>query len=147
MSCTLCTAPLLAYADASHAASPLTMRATYVIHCSGCHGLQGAGNRDGGIPDFHNSVSALSKDDDGRTYLSQVPGVASSGLSNQQIAEVLNYVIITWRTDSDLPLTPFTSTEVAERRHRVVADIVELRRQVVTRLQSRGIVTALYPWP
>lgn len=120
----------------------------FVLHCSGCHALDGTGNGQGDIPDFRNSVGAFARDDDGRTYLVHVPGVVNSGLSSAEIAAVMNFVLMKWGDSSrDGAVSPFTVEEVTKRLAMPVPDIVGLRRQIVSRLGREGILTARYPWP
>lgn len=120
----------------------------YVLRCAGCHGMSGSGAPAAGIFDFNGMVGAFAGIDEGRTYLMHVPGVAGSGLSDSEIAAVMNYVMETWAGDSlPEPYDPFTAAEVTERRAIAIPDIVENRRQVAALLQTMGIETADYPWP
>ncbi|UYQ72786.1 cytochrome c [Pelagibacterium flavum] len=120
----------------------------YVLRCAGCHGMSGSGAPAAGIFDFNGMVGAFAGIDEGRTYLMHVPGVAGSGLSDSEIAAVMNYVMETWAGDSlPEPYEPFTAAEVTERRAIAIPDIVENRRQVAALLQTMGIETADYPWP
>jgi len=119
----------------------------YVLHCSGCHAMDGTGNGHVDIPDFRNSVGAFAHDEDGRTYLVHVPGVVNSGLSNAEIAAVMNYVLKRWSDVYETGVPAYTTEEVAERLAVPVTDIVGLRRQIVGRLAQAGILTARYPWP
>jgi len=121
----------------------------FIQHCSGCHGLGGdGGSVTSGIPRFQDSVGAFADDDEGRTYVLHVPGVANTSLDDEEIAAVLNYVMTRWGGKS-LPdnYRAFTREEVARRRQYAISDVVALRRKVVARLRSRGIGTAAYPWP
>lgn len=125
-----------------------TPRTNYILRCTGCHGMDGAGSPIGGIPDFRNLIGAFAGDDDGRTYVLHVPGVAGSGLSARETAAVLNFVMANWAGTSLPPGAPqFTEAEVVERRQRPVVDVVQFRRTIVARLTGRGIETAGYPWP
>jgi hypothetical protein len=129
-------------------ASDQAARYHYLLRCSGCHGVDGEGVRAGGIPDFQNFVGAFASDDDGRTYVLQVPGVKGAQLNDADIAVVMNYVMMTWGgTSIQGTFVPFTAREVAQRRARPVTDIVAMRRHIVQRLASQGIATAEYPWP
>ncbi|MAN77698.1 MAG: cytochrome C [Rhizobiales bacterium] len=125
-----------------------TPHTNYVLRCAGCHGMSGSGAPAAGIFDFNGMVGAFAGIDEGRTYLMHVPGVAGSGLSDSEIAAVMNYVMETWAGDSlPEPYEPFTAAEVTERRAIAIPDIVENRRQVAALLQTMGIETADYPWP
>ncbi|WP_413205116.1 c-type cytochrome [Rhodospirillum sp. A1_3_36] len=120
-------------------------RANYLLRCSGCHGQDGTGLVKAGIPPFPNFVAPLIADDEGRTYVMHVPGVVASGLTDSEIASVMNYVSDTWGTGDKA--AHFTVEEVTERRARPVPDIVTYRRAIVKRLGKEGIELAEYPWP
>ncbi len=125
-----------------------TPRTNYILRCSGCHGMEGAGSPIGGIPDFRGMVGGFAGLDDGRTYVMHVPGVVNASLSDKEIAGVVNYIMTTYAGRS-LPaaFVPFTQAEVTRRRALPVKDVVRLRRDVAKRLNAEGIVTAEYPWP
>lgn len=121
---------------------------TYMLHCSGCHGLSGVGNPAGGIPPFPNEVGVFSHLAEGRRYVANVPGVMGSSLSAAEIAQVLNYVMDTWAGPSlAQDFVPFDAPEVAGYLRDPVADPVVLRRKVAKVLEARGFSVPDYPWP
>lgn len=147
-------AVLVACVFASAASTPMTLAADraaryhFLLRCSGCHGVEGEGVRTGGIPEFHNFVGAFAGDDAGRTYVLHVPGVKGANLNDTDIAAVMNYVMMTWGgTSIRGTFVPFTAEEVRQRRAVRITDVVAMRRVIVQRLTSQGIVTAEYPWP
>ena len=120
----------------------------YVLRCSGCHGMDGSGHAAAGVPDFRDSVGAFAMDEEGRTYLLHVPGIVNASLSDREISAVINFVMDNWGGTSLQPgFARFNPQEVAVRRAQPVTDVVRFRRQIVDRLQARGIRTARYPWP
>jgi len=131
----------------SHSVSAQTLNPTniYVLHCMGCHGVDGSGSRAGGIPNL-NLVKTFTSDTEGRTYLMQVPGIAYSSLSNKEVAAVLNYAIERWG-QPNVPFNKFTFEEVAYLRALDIADIVSYRRNLAARYESEGKLLAEYPWP
>ena len=72
-----------------------------------------------------------------------VPGVVGAGLTDKQIADVMNYVMTTWG-ESSLPAEykPFTEAEVTTLRAEPVGDVVAYRRKVAEDLLAQGIATA-----
>ncbi|KQT42044.1 hypothetical protein ASG43_17365 [Aureimonas sp. Leaf454] len=125
-------------------AGELGPKANYLLRCSGCHGTEGAGAELGGIPPFPGFIGPLLADDAGRTYVMHVPGVVGTGLSDPEIAAVLNYIAARW---SDGAPAPFTSEEVVRRRAAPMPDLIAYRRALVARLETEGVTLAHYPWP
>jgi cytochrome c553 len=125
-----------------------TAHTNYILRCAGCHGFEGGGTPEGGIPDFPNSVGYIAGTELGRTYMMHVPGVVGSSLNNAEIAEVMNYVLDVWgETDSGEAPVYFTEEEVTQRRAEPVPDVVAYRRLAVDELTAMGITVADYPWP
>lgn len=129
------TAPALAGAG-----SPQT---SYLLHCSGCHGMTGQGTPAAGIPTFPGSVGHIAGVDIGRTYMMHVPGIVSASLDDAEIADVVNYVLDAWGDGAP----HFTPDEVTRRRALPVPDVVAFRRDVAAELARRGVPIAEYPWP
>jgi hypothetical protein len=76
----------------------------------------------------------------------QVPGIAYSGLSNKEIAAVVNYAAARWG-ETAVPLQSFTVEEVAHLREVDIEDIVSFRRHLAKRYAAEGKLVADYPWP
>lgn len=120
----------------------------YVLRCTGCHGMEGAGSEQAGIPDFRGYVGSFARSEDGRLYLMHVPGVTNASLGDAEVAAVMNYVMERFAGASRDPQTaPFTAEEVARLRAEPVADVVALRRTVAAQSTSAGWPVAGYPWP
>jgi len=120
----------------------------YMLRCQGCHLADGTGHSKAGIPDFVGQVGAFATLPEGRQYLLHVPGVIGSSLSDQEIADVLNYIMETY-SGASLPdgYRPFTVSEVVALRSAEIGDVVKYRRLVVEELSALGIMVADYPWP
>ena len=118
-------------------------RSDYILHCSGCHTLNGRGTVRGGIPAFPDSIEHIAGLDNGRTYMVHVPGVVSNDMSDEQIADVLNYILDQWGGGGN----HFSAEEVTRRRARDIGDVVAYRRMVVEELRAGGVELAEYPWP
>ena len=90
----------------------------WTLNCQGCHRPDGSGSA-GTTPSVAGNVAKFLSAAQGREYLARVPGVATSPLSDGDLAEVLNWML--WRFDAqDLPanFVPFTAVEVADLRKR-----------------------------
>jgi mono/diheme cytochrome c family protein len=111
----------------------------YRLHCSGCHGVEGAGSQVGRIPPFVGIVGHFAATEEGRLYLVRVPGVANAALSDDDTARLLNYVLHTWGA-AELPadMRDFTASEVSKSRETHVDDISQLRAKLGAELARHG---------
>lgn len=132
----LCTQPLSPCTPALWAASPETL---YRMECQGCHLSDGAGGLDS-IPTLTNHVARFLDVPGGREYLMQVPGVALSPLSDQELADVLNWMLRRFGpADAVDRNTPFTVEEVATSRKQPLADVATRRAALVLSIQQAGV--------
>lgn len=118
----------------------------YQLRCAGCHGQDGMGVTDGGIPPFPGFIDGFFQHEPSRLYLMHVPGINSASLSDKEIAEVMNYVGERWG-QADAERTPFTAEEVNRLRHLPVEDLIKLRREVTAQMLAKGMPVPDYPWP
>lgn len=107
----------------------------WALNCQGCHRPDGAGTP-GGAPPLPGVVAAFLTVEGGRAYLTRVPGVASAPLGDQDLADVLNFMLR--RYDGDrLPhdFKPYTAAEIAAGRKAALrTDAARLRRELIARL-------------
>ena len=122
-----------------------TPEQNYILKCSGCHTMDGTGSIAGGIPPLPGYLGAFMADTEGRVYLMNVPGVASSGLSHQELATLMNYLNQKWGDPEHTK--PYTRKEVANILEKPLADVVKYRRDIVAKFHREGIETGSYPWP
>lgn len=120
----------------------------YVLRCLGCHLEDGSGLPSAGIPDFVGKVGVFGNTPQGRAYLFHVPGVINSGLSNAELADLLNYIMELYAGASlPDPWVPFTPEEVAVLRAEDIGNVVAYRRKLAAELRAQGYDVADYPWP
>ena len=103
----------------------------WTLNCQGCHRLDGSGS-DTTAPGLAGTVAKFLWVPGGREYLIRVPGVATSPLSDADLAEVMNWML--WRFDKEhLPsnFRPFTAAEMGPLRSHPL------------RLEAAGMRTAL----
>ena len=87
----------------------------WTLNCQGCH-VDGTGSA-ATAPRLAGTVARFLRMSGGREYLGRVPGVATSPLSDADLAEVVNWML--WRFDKgNLPPTfrPFTAAEIGRLR-------------------------------
>jgi cytochrome c553 len=125
--------------------SPATL---YLLHCSGCHGVDGMGEWRADVPPLPPYVSNFLRDPQGRLYIANVGGVISSGLSDADTALLLNWVLERFGDGKPLDASSrFDAAEIGALRRNRVADSVLLRRTIASRLEKKGFPLAEYPWP
>jgi len=112
------------------------METLYTLHCSGCHGAQGHGVPEAGIPDLHDSGSYVAIPA-GRAYLVQVPGLSQSRLDDALAARLLNYILVRFSADRLPPdFKPYTKAEVTALRADKASD-AETRRAAILSALAR----------
>ena len=103
-------------------------QARYLLHCRGCHLANGAGVPPD-VPTLVGEIGRLVATPVGREYVVRVPGVSQSGLDDEGLAVVLNWILETFNADT-LPAEyrPYSAGEIAEARRKVLADPLRYRR-------------------
>jgi len=107
----------------------------YMVNCQGCHLPDGSGNPQRQVPAFPGQLGKFLSVPGGRAYLVQVPGSALSGLSDEALAGVLNWMLTTF-SPAELPrnFQPYTALEVKQWRSSVPADIQQVREDLLRRI-------------
>jgi mono/diheme cytochrome c family protein len=106
-------------------------RSLYVLHCAGCHGMDGSGSEQGQVPDMRRLGRFLQRPE-GRKFLVQVPGVMGSGLNDKDVAQVTNWVLTTLATDiAPQTFVPYTSPEIAAARANPLSDVMATRARLL----------------
>lgn len=116
-------------------------RLNYMLHCSGCHGADGSGSPQSGVPTMRGSLGHFLKAEGGREFLVQVPGTSQSPLSDRDTAELLNWVLKAFSA-AEVPAgtPPYSTAEVAKLRAVHLEDVPAHRAAIVERLKTKGIV-------
>lgn len=111
----------------------------WTLNCQGCHRLDGTGS-DTTAPSLAGTVAKFLWVPGGREYLVRVPGVATSPLSDADLAEVVNYML--WRFDKEhLPahFRPFTAAEIGPLRSRPLRlEAAAMRSELLARAEASG---------
>ena len=132
-------------ADAPSRSPTHTPRALYVLHCSGCHGLDGSGSPAARVPDMR-QLGHFLRVPGGREFLIQVPGVMGSGLDDAQVAQVSNWVLETLAVGSVPPgHRPYMAAEITRLRQRALVDVSATRAGLARQALQLGWPVSAQP--
>lgn len=111
-------------------------RATYnyQMFCQGCHTPDGSGS--GEVPALKDHIGVFLNTQQGREFLVRVPGAATSVLSDEKLAEVLNWIVVEFAgssLSSPSAFKPYTAEELGPLRAKPLTEIVNYRREVLSR--------------
>ncbi len=111
----------------------------WALNCQGCHRPDATGSA-GTAPSLAGTAAKFLWVPGGREYLCRVPGVATSALSDADLAEVLNWVL--WRFDKEnLPsnFRPFTAAEIGQLRTRPLRlEASQMRADLLKKAEESG---------
>jgi mono/diheme cytochrome c family protein len=129
------------------AEAEMSVASLYTLHCSGCHGTDGSGTPENGIPNLKDAGHYVGIKI-GREYLIQVPGLSQSTLDDRTAALLLNYVLHRFSADA-LPadFQPYTTEEVAQFRGDRASDAPRRRREILAELKAKGLPLPSYSTP
>ena len=116
--------PLLAAASSGAGLAP---QSNYQLHCMGCHGAAGRSDPTR-VPSINKTFVEFAATPEGRNYLERVPGVANAPLSDQDLTDLLNWLL--GSLDRGADQHAFAVAEVAQARRHPLADIARARERV-----------------
>ena len=135
-------APLSAHAESAMAAensivieNEARAELNWKLNCQGCHGVRGEGSA-GGAPPMPGVVAQFLKVEGGREYLGRVPGVAHAPLSNDELADVLNWMLLRFACEP-LPagFQRYEPEELADYRTNVlISNAHVVRGELITKV-------------
>jgi hypothetical protein len=114
----------------------LNARSNYLERCGGCHGVRGQAFT-ATVPDLKGRAGWFLCAPAGRDYVGRLPNIVFSGLSDSELAELINYAVLDLGGDgAPKGAKPFTAEEVAKLRHRAltITDLQAYRARVVAGL-------------
>lgn len=118
-------------------AATAPVQAAYMLGCQGCHLEDGRGFPQRGVPALNGFVGNFLKVPGGREYLVRVPGAAQSELSDERLADVLNWMLRTF-SPAQLPagFMPYTAPEVGRLRKSPLVEVAPVRAELLRRLET-----------
>lgn len=103
----------------------------YMINCQGCHRGDGSGLA-GSVPTFVDFVGKFLSVEGGREFLVQVPGSANSPLDDRELAELLNWILVTMSpAEVEEDFAPYTESEVSFLRGDLLVEVDTTRAALV----------------
>ena len=113
-----------------------TPRVAYLLHCGGCHLFDGRSNPPE-VPDLRGELGRIVAVPGGRDYLARVPGASQAPVSDQELAEILNWVLHRFNKKT-LPVDfrPLTGEEVGKSRRNVLKDPLKHRAALWERYEA-----------
>lgn len=120
-------------------------RLNYILHCQGCHLVDGAGTP-GKVPALKNEVGRFLRVPGGREFLIQVPGTSQSALSDAEVAAVLNWILENFSKE-ELPadFMPYTKEEISRYRLPPLANVSTVRAGLMAEIsQAEATVAGKY---
>ncbi|BAN49161.1 hypothetical protein [Metapseudomonas resinovorans] len=114
----------------------------YQLQCAGCHLGDGTGSKANDTPKMKDFVGNFLKVEGGREFLVRVPGMSQSALNNDQLADLLNWLM---RKDGmagkSVPddYKPYTGEEVAKIRGVTLLNLPDTRAGLIKEMRSQGI--------
>lgn len=131
----LCSFQTIA-AENSLKINPDRAKFNYQMLCQGCHTPDGTGGKS--VPKIKNYIGYFLQNKVAREYLVRVPGSANSSLNDEQLAEVLNWMILEFGGES-VPknMQYYTTNEVAELRQQSLFEVVDYREMLTKQLSVK----------
>ncbi|MDC0068974.1 cytochrome C [Gammaproteobacteria bacterium] len=112
-------------------------RVNYMLYCQGCHLSDGAGSARAEVPDMKDHVGNFLKVPGGREYLVRVPGSANAPIGDEQLANLLNWILLTIAGESTPNgFTPYSGEEVGQMRAKSLTNIVTLRSNLIEKINK-----------
>lgn len=135
----LCCMALVLAASARAGSPEVQTRLQYLQHCMGCHLEDGSGAPERGVPSMRGQLGLFLSVPGGREFIVQVPGVMNSGLSDADIARLMNWLLPRLSAET-LPAgtAPYTEAEIARLRTTRPLDVPAARQALVDLLQTRA---------
>ena len=119
-------------------------RQNYMLNCQGCHLPDGSGSP-GNVPKLNDFVGYFLHVPGGREFIAQVPGVANAPISNEELAGVMNWMLLNFSAkELPTPFKPYSADEIGELRKAPLVEVDQQRGELLTRIQDKLGVTEEY---
>ena len=124
------------FTAAGHAERLSQAQINYMLQCQGCHKANAKGTPPD-TPDMTEYGAAFMQSDAGRAYWTSVPGAANSPLSDAELAELLNWILLTM-SHAELPadFQRYSADEVSTLRGQPLIDVDARRAELVLAIEE-----------
>jgi hypothetical protein len=110
----------------------------YMLHCMGCHLADGAGAPPQ-VPDVRGEMGRLLSVEGGREYLVQIPGAATSPVSDRELAAIINYMLAAFNADTTPSgFAPFSESEVSRLRPQWLSNPEPVRKSLLEQVAANA---------
>ena len=132
---------LLLCISATTSANEILARQNYILNCQGCHLPDGSGSK-GNVPKMNDFVGYFLHVPGGREFIVQVPGAASAPISDRELADVMNWMLLNFsRNELPDPFEPYSAEEIGKLREEPLIDILQRREELLTQIKDKLGVT------
>ena len=116
-------------------------RQNYILNCQGCH-LPDASGSPGLVPRISNFVGNFLHVEGGREFIVQVPGSANAPINDQELTDVLNWMLHEF-SKAQIPenFAPYTAEEVGRLRRQPLVDVNGSRAKLIEKIQQQLNIT------
>ncbi|MGH8247915.1 MAG: c-type cytochrome [Gammaproteobacteria bacterium] len=130
------TASLLTATAGAESVDDDRARQNYILNCQGCHLGDGSGSP-GAVPNVRDFLGYFIHVPGGRDFIVQVPGAANSALDDEQLAEVMNWMLLNFsRGQLPVDFVPYSAEEVSRLRQGVLADVQNPRAELILKIEE-----------
>ncbi|MFQ5659719.1 MAG: cytochrome c, class I [Gammaproteobacteria bacterium] len=110
-------------------------RYNYMMFCQGCH-LPGGEGVQGRVPEIKGFIGRFLEVEGGREFLVRVPGAANAAIGDAELAELLNWIIITLGgASAPENFEPYTAREVGRLRKDPLLNVNDHRDALIEKIK------------
>ena len=132
---------LLLWNSVAADANEVLARQNYILNCQGCHLPDGSGSK-GNVPKMNDFVGYFLHVPGGREFLVQVPGAAGAPISDQELADVMNWILLNFsKNELPDPFVPYNAEEIGELRKEPLIEMHQHREELLTQIKDKLGVT------
>lgn len=132
---------ILLSAGATTGANEILARQNYILNCQGCHLPDGSGS-EGNVPKMNDFVGYFLHVPGGREFIVQVPGAAGAPISDRELADVMNWMLLNFsKNELPDPYVPYDAEEIAKLRKEPLIDMHHRREELIVKIKDKLGVT------